>query len=85
MTHSTSPLKAMVNDGHIADSLNQSLCVTTRYRMRVAASERFLKNEICQGSTVPKGRCPPGALALHPIRSQGGLVLLDSHLICNNV
>ena len=43
--------------------------------------ERFLQSEICQGSTAPKGRCPPGALALHPKRSQGGLVLLDSHLL----
>lgn len=54
MTHSTYTLKAMVNDDHIDDSRNPSLCVTTRYRMRVTASERFLKNEICQGSTAPK-------------------------------
>lgn len=60
--------------------LNLSLYATPRCRMPPAASERHLQSEICQGSTAPKGRCPPGPLALHPGSPQGGLVLLDSHL-----
>ena len=81
MTDSTNSLKAMVDVDHIANNCNPSLCVTARFRLCVAASERFLQSEICQGSTAPKGRCPPGALALHSERSQEGLVLLDSHLL----
>lgn len=59
---------------------NLSLYAKPRCRMPPASPKRFLQSEICQGSTVPKGRCPPGALALHSRRSQGDLVLLDSHL-----
>ena len=68
----------------VSDMLNfgvSSLCTMPRRRMRVTAPKRFLQCEICQGSTAPKGRCPPGVLAPHPERLQEGLVLLDSHLI----
>ena len=81
MTDSTNSLRTAVDVGHIAGSRYPSLCVTTRYRTRVTVPERFLKNEICRGSTASKGRCPPGALALHPLKLQGELVLLDSHLL----
>ncbi len=60
-----------------------SPCAQPLGRTRRIEPERFLQSEICQGSTVPEGRCPPGVLALHPERSQGGIVLLDSHHINN--
>lgn len=62
-----------------------SQCIQSEIRMSRIEPERFLYSEICRGSTAHKGRCPPGALALHPERSQGGTALLDSHLIINNV
>ena len=67
----------------ISGSISQ--CIQSEIRMSRIEPERFLRSEICRGSTASKGRCPPGALALHPERSQGELVLLDSHLIINNV
>ena len=63
----------------------RSLYAKLSIRMPLAESERILQSEICRGSTAQRGRCPPVVLALHPRRSQGGTVLLDSHNIINKV
>ncbi len=62
-----------------------SPCVQPEGRTCRIEPERFLQSEICRGSTAPKGRCPPGVLALHPERPQGRTVLLDSHYKINEV
>ena len=83
MTYYMSHLSMLVGIGNIINSCNSSLYVKPVCQMTRIVLERFLQSEICQGSTAPEGRSPPGVLAPHTERLLGVLLLLDSHHIFN--